>query len=172
MRYATHMAEDFAAVLEAALVRAGSSQAVLARDVGVARSTVSKWMSGERTPNVPVIHRIADALGVPAPPLLEVAGYADDARRWQVQADAAVDPMTTAKHALGALPLRPAARGALIKLAEELSRDRMDGLDGHIDTAWEYANAPHAAYEPLTAAQWQQRVDSRFRRRLRELLGL
>ena len=50
-----------------AMKRRGMSYAILARELGVHKSTVSNWMTGRITPKAETIRRISSVLGI-APP--------------------------------------------------------------------------------------------------------
>lgn len=49
-----------------------TTQRDLAQDIGVTESTVSKYLSGERTPNTEILHNIATALNTTADYLLGI----------------------------------------------------------------------------------------------------
>lgn len=57
--------------LRAARLRAVLTQGDLALALGVDRSTVAKWESGERAMTVVALTRVADVLGIPPAALLE-----------------------------------------------------------------------------------------------------
>ena len=50
---------------------AGLSQEALARAVGCSASVVPKWEAGNRRPSLPMLRRLADALGVTLGSLVE-----------------------------------------------------------------------------------------------------
>ncbi len=60
----------FAAALRAAREARGWSQYRLAHHIGVDESTVSRWESGNRTPTLPMLYRIAEVLGCRAADLV------------------------------------------------------------------------------------------------------
>jgi transcriptional regulator with XRE-family HTH domain len=60
--------------LRAARDAAGLSPAVLARAAGISRSAVSKYLSGQSSPQPAQLEALAGALGVPPGSLLEVPG--------------------------------------------------------------------------------------------------
>lgn len=62
--------DAFAAALREIRKRAGLSQEDLARMVGVERSTVTKWESGQNAPALPTLAKLADVLGVSVDDLL------------------------------------------------------------------------------------------------------
>ena len=51
--------------------KAGLSQALLGKAVGVSNKAVSKWESGKAKPGVDVIRRLSDVLGVSVDELLD-----------------------------------------------------------------------------------------------------
>ncbi len=53
----------FAAALRSVREARGWSQYRLAKHLDVDESTVSRWESGNRTPTLPMLYRIAEALG-------------------------------------------------------------------------------------------------------------
>lgn len=60
------MATALTAKIKAAFERSGLTQRDLANAVGVDESTVSLWLSGERTPRVKNLERLARAMGLEA----------------------------------------------------------------------------------------------------------
>lgn len=58
------MGADFAELLTASLQAQNRSQAELAQVLGVHRSTVSRWFSGEKLPDQAIIQALADRLGL------------------------------------------------------------------------------------------------------------
>lgn len=54
---------------------AGLSLSDCARKVGVVKSVMHNWESGERTPKAPNLQRLAHVLGIPFEDLFELAGY-------------------------------------------------------------------------------------------------
>lgn len=60
------MTTALTAKIKAAFERSGKSQRDVATAVGVDESTVSLWLSGERTPRVKNLEKLARALGVEA----------------------------------------------------------------------------------------------------------
>lgn len=70
MNGGTRAVKAFAAALREIRKRMGLTQEDLARLVGVERSTVTKWESGQNEPPLPMLAKLADVLGVPADELL------------------------------------------------------------------------------------------------------
>lgn len=61
----------FRARLREAMVAAGISQRELAERVGTGYSGVNRILQGKQTPTLDVADRLADAVGIPLPKLLE-----------------------------------------------------------------------------------------------------
>ena len=57
---------DFAARLRIAIFQKGKTQKWLAKTIGVAEQTVSRWCNDDKVPNLNVISAICDALDVSA----------------------------------------------------------------------------------------------------------
>ncbi len=68
--------KPFATWLNATMQARGLSQAVVARQVGVADTQVSRWRRGSVTPSVRYLQRIASTFEVPRVDLEQMAGYA------------------------------------------------------------------------------------------------
>lgn len=59
--------------IKRARLQAGMSQEALARAVGVTRVAIARYETGERTPNVRIASRIAEALGCKLDDLIKEA---------------------------------------------------------------------------------------------------
>ena len=68
----------FAEMLRARRSECGYSQQQLAEKVYVNRSTIAKWESGTRLPDLNMIHRLADALGTDVNALLSAVSNSEE----------------------------------------------------------------------------------------------
>jgi transcriptional regulator with XRE-family HTH domain len=110
----------------------------LAERAGVSRSTVHQWIKKpDKTVDPDTLRKVAEYLEWPV----------EEAFRWArlLPPRSAVDPLSDARQALLGLPARPAARTALIKLAEELSRSLDDDCRLRFQEAWGAVTGRYAA---------------------------
>lgn len=93
------MAVDFVQLLIDYMALRGMNQRGLAREIGVSRSAVTRWMQGS-IPSYATLVRIHDTTGIPMPALMEAGGYAapanvrlpDDLPSWLVEVLAQLTP--------------------------------------------------------------------------------
>jgi transcriptional regulator with XRE-family HTH domain len=160
---------EFAQRLDEERAAADVSSAELARRVGVSRGTVSRWLSGERVPDASKIFLIADALRCSPAPLLRAADRHADAERWEAKQGIKPepDPLGPVRHALGAVPIRPPARAALLTLVKELARDESAEIRQRAEEAWEYAHQPIGAFRgEMSREQYERQAFERFMRKM------
>lgn len=61
-----------------ALVRAGITKAQLHDRTGIARSTIDKWKTAPKPPQIPTVLAVADALGLDRDEAVRLAGIVKD----------------------------------------------------------------------------------------------
>jgi transcriptional regulator with XRE-family HTH domain len=116
----------------------------LAERAGISRSTVHQWLKRpDLTVDALTLRKVAEYLG----------WSPEDTFRWAdlLPPRGAGDPIVEARQALTQLPMRPAARGALLKLAEELSRVSDDDCRLRFEDAWRVVSGKYAAGD-----QWKE----------------
>lgn len=116
------MAETVGAWLRERREARGWSQVDLAERAEVNSSTVSRLEAGELVGRSRTLVALAEAFDEPADGLLLLAGHLKAAERWRArQQPDTTSPVAEVKRALGRTPLRPAVRGALTTLVQELA---------------------------------------------------
>lgn len=110
------MAETFGDALRARRKTAGLSQDALGERVGVRGGTVSRWEAGKLQPQPSHAYAVAQVFEEPAARWLMLAG-------WPVTSppDRGEPPVADVKRALGRTSLKPAVRGAIGLLVQELA---------------------------------------------------
>lgn len=155
--------ESFSSYLRRRMEEAGIGPSELARRMGIRAHTVSRWRSGERTPTVGEASDLAEILLVEPAEVLERAGHEREAERRRAGDLQLGDPLHALKRDVARLPTRLAARGALIKLAEELSKTSDDDCRTRFDQAWALVNQSYGDWEPVSPAAMIQRIEAELR---------
>lgn len=131
----------------------GLSQAALAREARVTPAMINRLESGQRRGRASLLCQLADALQVSQADLLERAGYRSEAEyaRTQEGNQASPDPLTRVRYAVGAAPIRPAARTAFMALVTELCSDREVAFRQRFDHAVAASDGDGVAFGELRA---------------------